>query len=191
VEGKICKDCGRFKAYGEFHKNALSDDNCARLCKRCVSNYGFEYRKANKREIAHRKAESRKNKKPGAGRKYTRNSENKTARIDQQRNLRALENQAKGTFTEQEFQALTQRYNNRCYYCLMPLNIAGVRLPRHADHYVPLSKGGHNDISNIVPACKTCNLRKGVRLPWEFKEGETFNPKTPEQWRLENFKNPA
>jgi len=33
----------------------------------------------------------------------------------------------------------------------------------HIDHAVPLSKGGTNDIDNLVFACTRCNSRKGAK----------------------------
>lgn len=40
---------------------------------------------------------------------------------------------------------------------------------RHADHYMPLAKGGKHCVSNLVPACRSCNCSKNAKLPHEFK----------------------
>lgn len=37
-----------------------------------------------------------------------------------------------------------------------------------ADRVIPLSRGGSNFIENIVPACGSCNSRKGTRTADEF-----------------------
>lgn len=36
------------------------------------------------------------------------------------------------------------------------------------DHYVPLSKGGRHEVSNLVIACPPCNRRKSAKDPYEF-----------------------
>ncbi|RQR87712.1 HNH endonuclease [Burkholderia sp. Bp9010] len=50
-----------------------------------------------------------------------------------------------------------------CYWC-------GAKCGRkyHVDHYNPLSKGGKHEVSNLVIACPTCNLRKSAKDPLEF-----------------------
>lgn len=47
-----------------------------------------------------------------------------------------------------------------CQYC-------GAHPPAailHVDHLHPVSKGGKNDIDNLITACEACNLGKGSRL---------------------------
>jgi RNase P subunit RPR2 len=57
---------------------------------------------------------------------------------------------------------ITEMYGNRCYYC----DKGGARLQR--EHRIPLARGGDNNISNIVPACGSCNRRKGILTADEF-----------------------
>lgn len=69
---------------------------------------------------------------------------------------------ANGTYTTREWLELVARYRGRCAYC-------GSRRPLHADHRAPLSRGGGNSISNILPACQPCNQRKGTGTEREFR----------------------
>lgn len=34
----------------------------------------------------------------------------------------------------------------------------------HIDHIVPVSLGGHTELSNLRPAHATCNMRRGARM---------------------------
>lgn len=73
------------------------------------------------------------------------------------RAARARRGNALGSFTTAEWQLLVALFDNRCGYCWK-----GVKL--EADHVVPLSKGGTNFIENILPACRSCNARKGASV---------------------------
>lgn len=42
---------------------------------------------------------------------------------------------------------------------------------RRRESYAEKARGGSNDISNIVPACRSCNSRKGARTIDEFLGG--------------------
>lgn len=48
-----------------------------------------------------------------------------------------------------------------CFYCPAPA--------AHADHYVPLARGGFHCMENIVPACEPCNRSKGALMPDEWE----------------------
>jgi 5-methylcytosine-specific restriction endonuclease McrA len=50
-----------------------------------------------------------------------------------------------------------------CYWC-------GIKCRKsfHMDHYMPLSKGGAHDLSNLVIACPNCNQRKHAKDPFDF-----------------------
>jgi 5-methylcytosine-specific restriction endonuclease McrA len=64
---------------------------------------------------------------------------------------------AVGKFTFEEWTAKCDKYDRRCAYCRKRR-----KLTRH--HVVPLAKGGHNRISNVVPACQSCNSRIGTKV---------------------------
>lgn len=50
---------------------------------------------------------------------------------------------------------------NVCFYC-------GEAKPLTRDHNTPLTRGGTDNISNILPACRSCNCRKSTKTAREF-----------------------
>jgi len=70
-----------------------------------------------------------------------------------------------GSYTAQQIRDQLKRQKRKCYWCSCKLGAY------HIDHIAPLSRGGSNDISNIVLACAGCNLRKGAKLPHEWSGG--------------------
>ena len=56
-----------------------------------------------------------------------------------------------------EWLILQKKYDFRCFYC-------GDVVKLTKDHIIPVSKGGKDTIDNIVPACMSCNRKKGVKL---------------------------
>ena len=59
--------------------------------------------------------------------------------------------------------------DNQCFYCKVEIK-RGINL--HLDHVVPLSRGGEHSITNLVPACAFCNLKKGTKTAEEFLIGK-------------------
>jgi 5-methylcytosine-specific restriction endonuclease McrA len=93
------------------------------------------------------------------------------------RNRRMLKKQiaVKGSYTPTQIQEQLKRQKYKCYYGFCGY-AKFMKQPNgmslfHIEHVVPLSRGGSNDISNIVLACPTCNLKKHDKLPHEFPEG--------------------
>lgn len=66
-----------------------------------------------------------------------------------------------GSHTTEERQEKFAALGGRCYYC-------GLEGLLTIDHLTPLSRGGTDDINNIVPACKPCNSRKGRKTEEEY-----------------------
>jgi 5-methylcytosine-specific restriction endonuclease McrA len=63
-----------------------------------------------------------------------------------------------GLYTVKEWVDLCNKYGNKCLRC----NETGIKLT--ADHIVPISKGGNNNIENIQPLCASCNSIKNVQV---------------------------
>jgi 5-methylcytosine-specific restriction endonuclease McrA len=74
------------------------------------------------------------------------------------RKRRAAKHASRASFTAEEFKALCERYGNKCLAC------GDTEAVLEADHVVPLTRGGSNDIGNIQPLCGTCNRKKFVSI---------------------------
>ena len=66
-----------------------------------------------------------------------------------------------------------------CVYCGAP--------GEHVDHVHPLSRGGWEHVSNLVPACSSCNLSKHASLLTEWRSdrvrhGINHSPIVAAEW---------
>jgi 5-methylcytosine-specific restriction endonuclease McrA len=80
--------------------------------------------------------------------------------MHERRRARSLH--APGSYSVVEWLSLVAEHHDRCAYC-------GILAPLDADHRVPLSRGGSNFIENIIPSCRSCNLRKHTLTEAEFR----------------------
>jgi 5-methylcytosine-specific restriction endonuclease McrA len=72
----------------------------------------------------------------------------------------------RGSFRRQKTRAVWDMTGGLCWYC-------GVQTRLHAEddaldgfcieHQTPWSDGGTHALSNLVPACRSCNARKGTK----------------------------
>lgn len=73
--------------------------------------------------------------------------------------------------------AVAERQGFRCFYCprqfvrekvVNPQGYLWVaergKLAFHFDHRIPLTKGGADDVSNLVFCCSGCNLSKSKKI---------------------------
>jgi 5-methylcytosine-specific restriction endonuclease McrA len=65
--------------------------------------------------------------------------------------------------TVEQLLELMAAYSGKCAYC-------GRESLGNIDHVVPISLGGGNAASNVVPCCRSCNSKKG---------GNVWNPRDP------------
>lgn len=66
-----------------------------------------------------------------------------------------------GSHTLAEWRVKCASFGHLCAYCCEPK-------PLTRDHDIPLSRGGTDDIMNIIPACRLCNSKKRTRTAAEF-----------------------
>jgi 5-methylcytosine-specific restriction endonuclease McrA len=94
-----------------------------------------------------------------ASRKYARANYNK--RLENTRRYKARKRaNSVVPFTQDELNAKIAYWGGRCYlriYC------DGVPFET-MDHVIPLAQGGPHVLSNLRPACRSCNSAKGDRI---------------------------
>lgn len=71
--------------------------------------------------------------------------------------------QAEGWHSEVQWRMLLAEHDYRCYYCGVEMTFEDGPYKWTRDHIVPISRGGTDNIDNIVPACKSCNSSKGTK----------------------------
>lgn len=151
-----CSSCGAVKPLAEFRKNRNQ-------CWDCI---GKKQKKRDKRW----------NRVNAEARRSSWNawaSRNPESRAAHDARRRGRERDAKGSHTAADWRARIDFYGGRCRYC-------GVEGGVSCDHRIPLARGGTNWPSNLVPACLTCNMRKGTMTETEFLERQSGVPKLPE-----------
>ncbi|WP_185974605.1 HNH endonuclease [Deinococcus detaillensis] len=89
-------------------------------------------------------------------------------------NTRSLSLGIAGEFKIIEAKSRLVQQNGKCYYCGRKLSwyTRNHRADHKAivEHYIPLSKGGRNHISNVVISCTSCNLSKSTKTGSEYME---------------------
>ena len=87
---------------------------------------------------------------------YGQSSAGKASRVRITHNRR-MGQKGTATLTNAEWQAICKQYKNQCVYC-------GQAKKLERDHIIPSAKGGKLVKANIVPACRSCNAKKGAKI---------------------------
>jgi len=199
---RTCSYCHIAKPFADFYGHHDSGRQNS-VCKTCTSEYHKQYSQAHVEErrkyaheygVTHKEAISAKNKskyianpKPFKDRATKRYNEkrdqireqskdyyrrNEAAVIARTRLREArIENATIGDVQEIEkfYEFVRSVKRIRCYWCkaFVPKRF------RHVDHIFPLDAGGPHATANLCCSCRTCNLRKHIKLPEEFSgQGE-------------------
>ena len=67
--------------------------------------------------------------------------------------------------TKEERLEVLKKTDFRCAYCGMELGFDSFQV----DHVVPLRSGGKDEISNMLPACRSCNHYKSTLTVEQFR----------------------
>jgi 5-methylcytosine-specific restriction endonuclease McrA len=192
---KLCKKCNIEKSLENFGVNTSVYDGFSNKCKQCINDLRMQYYWANKekeneksriywkshperrviqklkRNIDEERQERERN---AAVNRYWKNRDLRLAYtreyrkknpdkiLAHTRNRRARLENAEGNFTSKEWSILCKIFGNCCLCCGSSENL-------HADHIIPLTKGGNNFISNIQPLCCRCNISKGNRIIVDYR----------------------
>lgn len=187
---KICTKCRQeFPPTGEhFYRDPRLKSGLRGMCKTCHDALSSRYYSQNKEKVLdwhrqyhmghreeHNARMSQYQQTPqgriahnAANQRYSQTERGKLIRISREHKRRARKYANGGSFTPEQFQEQIKRQKHRCYYCRK--RHLKRDFPWQVEHVVPVSRGGTNNIDNIVAACSICNLRKRDRLPHEWPE---------------------
>lgn len=86
-------------------------------------------------------------------------------------------------------EAVYAKTNGLCWYCGYEVSDKPESHFSRAniDHVVPVSKGGTDDLTNLVPSCFQCNITKGTQTLEEFRKEESEKAISRCSWGLERF----
>ena len=75
-------------------------------------------------------------------------------------------------FTKSERQQIYDMFNGHCAYCGCEITLQQMQ----ADHIEPLELGGVDEMSNLYPACRSCNHYKHTFTVERFREALKHMP---------------
>lgn len=160
VEKIRCPGCENLCTEGDFYK--LRGGRSSVYCKRCKRARDKEYRSSSSAKSRRRAYCKERYARDPTFREQQRLGQLRWSRTASGRLKNALKNHrrralllsALSTLTAAEWEAILLKYRRRCAYC-------SGRRRLTMDHVVPLARGGTHSKDNVVPACLSCNSRKG------------------------------
>ena len=184
--GELYKQCSKCRQWilcssEYFYVANNKTDGLAACCKECKRNQNHHYAITNKdkiKEINHKtnlrperqkynREKSKKMKGEGYCKQWYYNN------LEKAKAYRIKKLAQKHDITKQQWESCKKYFNDSCAYCgITEKNHKKLHKERlHKEH---VKHDGVNDISNCVPACKSCNSQK-----WKFTIDEWYNKSNP------------
>ena len=161
---KRCSRCKETKPLEAFGAHKASEDGLRAWCRGCWNAYHRERYKTSPEEGRKKVARWQTANPEKARAKARRTVAKACAAHPERQKARKHARRAAGSFTAEEWLALLEASGGRCRWCDEPIEGSP-----HADHVVPLSRGGVGTIDNVVVSCAPCNLSKGAKLVEEWR----------------------
>lgn len=166
---KQCYRCKKVLPRTDFYwfRDSHTKDGYQTRCKQCNYELTREWQKANKETInRNNRIWAQENVEKIRAKNAMWNKLNQAKRQSYENKRRAKKAQSSGSYTDEQVWNLFRDQEGYCFHCGVDL----IPIGYHQDHWIPLSKGGSNNIENIRLLCPKCNLRKGNKLPHEWDE---------------------
>lgn len=182
-EAKAARD----KAYQQKHRDKIAEYQKAyrQENSQAASEYQREYRKEHREaliEYGREYYKANRHKRAEYSREYYRqNREMVLASIERYRKLNPdkwLEAQRRRRaavrgatvvrFSAADLDSRMSYFGYKCWMCSGPFE--------HVDHVKPLSKGGSHMLSNLRPACRSCNSSKSAKWPFTLEDATWLCP---------------
>jgi 5-methylcytosine-specific restriction endonuclease McrA len=158
---KTCSSCETLKPVDDFHRNRSCPDGRAYSCKACV-----------RPKLKANTARWKENNRPAALAQRARYRVKNKDQVNLYDAIRQAKQRADRIgapsipYTANDLIAMWgPRDEWKCVYCGTGENMS-------LDHYVPLANGGTDAWYNIVPACTSCNSKKGCKPVIQFLKGQ-------------------
>lgn len=187
---KLCRKCGLTKPLHDFSHNKRAKDGLQYACKLCQQaeikayrqahpeyksipdlEYQRRYYQTNRDRVLRRMAKNYQDdpdKYKARRRRYESTPMGKIVRRATYTRYQSRKTQNHQlSYTAHEIVKRCDQFYNRCAYC-------GTDASLQMDHFLPIASGGPDVLSNLIPACSSCNTSKQDKDPYTWFSAQSF-----------------
>ena len=168
---KVCTKCEKEQNISNFYKQKRYKDGYKSICKFCCVQLTKAWKESNPSKVTEQKNkyyELNKDKENERTKKYRSFNKDKINGYKRKRRALMLGND----HSKYTLKQVIDVYGLNCYMCDKAIDFKAPRQAGkdgweyglHLDHYVPLSKGGADNLENVRPAHGLCNIKKGSKV---------------------------